>query len=180
MFTTVIPTKYKNIQFRSRLEARWAAFFDLLEWNWDYEPVDLNGYIPDFILPDFCKSLIIEVKPSLQIEDLYQYTSKIENSGWEHSSLIVGSKLFEDADWGNLLLGILFHNRNWSSSRLMYCRSSSHWRNSIASLDDNGFGVCVHADNSCAVADWSGFGRELWNEAGNMVQYKSPVLQKQK
>jgi len=48
-----IPTKYKGIEFRSRLEARWAVFFDTLEIRWEYEPecFDLgNGiyYTPDF------------------------------------------------------------------------------------------------------------------------------------
>jgi hypothetical protein len=35
-------TIYKNIQFRSRLEAIRAAYFDLVEWTWEYEPVDLE------------------------------------------------------------------------------------------------------------------------------------------
>ncbi len=39
---------YAGVQFRSRLEARWAAMFDLLGWPWEYEPVDLDGYIPDY------------------------------------------------------------------------------------------------------------------------------------
>lgn len=43
-----IPTRYRNTEFRSRLEARWAAFFDLAGWKWKYEPIDLNGWIPDF------------------------------------------------------------------------------------------------------------------------------------
>lgn len=43
-----IPTMYAGVQFRSRLEARWAAFFDLAGWRWEYEPFDLEGYIPDF------------------------------------------------------------------------------------------------------------------------------------
>jgi hypothetical protein len=38
-----IPTVYKGVQMRSRLEARWAAFFDELGWPWEYEPVDLAG-----------------------------------------------------------------------------------------------------------------------------------------
>jgi len=45
-----IPTKYKDIQFRSRLEAKWAAFFDLMNWNWEYEPFDLDGWFPDFLI----------------------------------------------------------------------------------------------------------------------------------
>jgi hypothetical protein len=42
------PTKYVGVQFRSRLEARWAAFFDLANWQWSYEPIDLEGWTPDF------------------------------------------------------------------------------------------------------------------------------------
>lgn len=45
-----IPTSYRGIQMRSRLEARWAAMFDLLGWEWEYEPFDLPGWIPDFAI----------------------------------------------------------------------------------------------------------------------------------
>ena len=45
-----IPTKYEGVQFRSRLEARWAAFFDLNEWEWQYEPTDFDGWTPDFLV----------------------------------------------------------------------------------------------------------------------------------
>lgn len=45
------PTVYAGVEFRSRLEARWAAFFDQLGVRWTYEPFDGNGYIPDFLLP---------------------------------------------------------------------------------------------------------------------------------
>ena len=59
-----IPTMYAGVQFRSRLEARWAAFFDLLDWKWEYEPIDLNGYIPDFLVtPPMDEPLLVEVKP---------------------------------------------------------------------------------------------------------------------
>ena len=47
---TGIETMYRGVRFRSRAEARWAAFFDLLNWRWSYEIVDLHGYIPDFVL----------------------------------------------------------------------------------------------------------------------------------
>jgi hypothetical protein len=45
------PTLYQGIKFRSRLEARWAAFFDQIRTPWTYEPFDGNSYIPDFLLP---------------------------------------------------------------------------------------------------------------------------------
>jgi len=38
---TAIQTTYRGIRFRSRTEARWAAFFDELGWPWEYEPHDL-------------------------------------------------------------------------------------------------------------------------------------------
>lgn len=47
-----IETKYKGYRFRSRLEARWAVFFDAMGWRWEYEPegFDMDGvyYLPDF------------------------------------------------------------------------------------------------------------------------------------
>lgn len=58
-----IPTKYGFINFRSRLEARWAAFFDILGWSWTYEPFDLPGWIPDFVIVGAHGSVLVEVKP---------------------------------------------------------------------------------------------------------------------
>lgn len=53
-----IETEYNGYRFRSRLEARWALFFDLLGIEYEYEPEGLelsNGkrYLPDFYLPYF-------------------------------------------------------------------------------------------------------------------------------
>jgi len=49
-----IPTTYKGVNFRSRLEARWAAFFDRARWTWAYEPLEFAGWIPDFaVLKDY-------------------------------------------------------------------------------------------------------------------------------
>lgn len=51
-----IETVYNGYTFRSRLEARWAVFFDALGVKYEYEPegYDLEGvgwYLPDFYLP---------------------------------------------------------------------------------------------------------------------------------
>ena len=61
-----ITTRYKGYAFRSRLEARWAVFFDYLKIRWEYEPEGFelgNGlrYLPDFWLPDW--QMWVEVKP---------------------------------------------------------------------------------------------------------------------
>ena len=50
-----IETRYKGYRFRSRLEARWAVFFDSIGVEWEYEKqgYNVNGtkYLPDFWLP---------------------------------------------------------------------------------------------------------------------------------
>ena len=54
--TGAIETRYAGILFRSRIEARWALFFDTLGVPYEYEKegFDLDGlrYLPDFWLPD--------------------------------------------------------------------------------------------------------------------------------
>jgi hypothetical protein len=65
-----IPTTYNGIRFRSRLEARWAAYFDFRgDIKWDYEPLEMPGWIPDFSmhLPIFDKPFLAEVKPIFNI-----------------------------------------------------------------------------------------------------------------
>lgn len=63
-----IETQYKGYRFRSRLEARWAVFFDALgiEWEYEKEGYDLGKagwYLPDFWLPSFEGGMWVEVKP---------------------------------------------------------------------------------------------------------------------
>lgn len=65
MTLKAIETIYKGYKFRSRLEARWAVFFDALEVKWEYEPegyeLGSDGrYLPDFWLPD--DRIWVEVK----------------------------------------------------------------------------------------------------------------------
>lgn len=48
-------TRYKKCRFRSRLEARWAVYFDALGIQWEYEKegydLPCGAYLPDFWLP---------------------------------------------------------------------------------------------------------------------------------
>jgi hypothetical protein len=60
-----IETVYNGYRFRSRLEARWAVFFDALKIKYEYEKegYDLGGlgyYLPDFWLPEY--NCFIEIK----------------------------------------------------------------------------------------------------------------------
>jgi hypothetical protein len=98
-----IPTYYKGILFRSRLEAKWARFLDLLKLPWLYEPKDLAGYIPDFIISG---RLLAEVKGCSRVEELHEHVAKIEKSGWhgpwvllgEHYTLQHGQRIDVPAD----------------------------------------------------------------------------------
>ena len=61
-----IETVYKGYRFRSRLEARWAVFFDALGVKWEYEKEgfdlgEAGWYLPDFWLPGL--NLWFEIKP---------------------------------------------------------------------------------------------------------------------
>lgn len=50
-----IETYYRGCHFRSRIEARWAVFYDYLGLDWRHEPegYNLNGilYLPDYYIP---------------------------------------------------------------------------------------------------------------------------------
>lgn len=69
------PTKYNGRQYRSRLEARFAAFFDLCEFSYEYEPMDLPGWSPDFILYKKIgkHDALVEIKPSQDFFDITKY-----------------------------------------------------------------------------------------------------------
>ncbi|MFZ9850564.1 MAG: hypothetical protein ACO3EF_08330, partial [Vulcanococcus sp.] len=62
-----IQTRYKGFHFRSRLEARWAVFFDAMGLQWEYEPegFDIEGvkYLPDFRVQSEDLTYWYEVKP---------------------------------------------------------------------------------------------------------------------
>lgn len=55
MTIKAIETRYAGCRFRSRLEARWAVFFDAMGMEWQYEPegfeLPSGWYLPDFYLP---------------------------------------------------------------------------------------------------------------------------------
>lgn len=87
-----IETTYHGVLFRSRLEARWAAFFDGLGWPWEYEPFDAEGYIPDFALMGE-RPVAVEVKPAATIKELDLHLFKTNHRvrhGWDHDTLALG------------------------------------------------------------------------------------------
>lgn len=110
-----IETVYNGYRFRSRLEARWAVFFDVLGVKYEYEPEGFElpsgaHYLPDFRvkcygtrgnITDHPFDLYIEVKGKMTQEDADKIREfagalvPIVRDGWtyyeiEHPVLIVG------------------------------------------------------------------------------------------
>ena len=91
-----IETAYSGYKFRSRLEARWAVFYDVLHIPYQYEregyDLDDMWYLPDFWLPE--QDCWVEIKAQAPTEDekekaqrLAWYTGKsvyiFEGDIWE-------------------------------------------------------------------------------------------------
>jgi hypothetical protein len=99
-----IPTFYDGIEYRSRLEAKWAAFFDQLGWEFTYEPFDGDYYIPDFVIhgrtdshrnvPWVSSSLVVEIKNAVDLADYWRAVPKVADG------------LGDDSRYGVVLFGV--------------------------------------------------------------------------
>jgi hypothetical protein len=167
------PTKYNGVQYRSRLEARWAAFFNLAGWKHEYEPIDLPGWSPDFRVEwacghsecektegkrDGCHVLLAEVKPYYSISEFnshpcldYPYGYR-QNGHFDSVDILVseGNATYEIPANASAALGIN--------------PSVSHWE-----MGHGSGGGDDRVENW--VPDWS----ELWKEAGNITQWRPQV-----
>jgi len=107
-----IETFYKGYRFRSRLEARWAVFFDAIGAKWEYEPegfelADGTKYLPDFLLhgvrgrgANINGDIYVEVKGVLTKQDLHKVEMFADDCGCpdaEHPIIIFGQ--IPDAEW---------------------------------------------------------------------------------
>ena len=185
-----IPTLWRGVQFRSRLEARWAAFFTRIGWPWEYEPVDLKGYIPDFILK-LQNPVLVEVKPFMTVDDpvVEEAYEKILNSGWvklnsdgsyqapwdgSRDTLIVGATLFESACCdGGISVGLLEASDPPHHATIGVCDGCGKV-SFCSDVMDYSCRVCGYHDGSQV-----GSGRKsnhvvmtAWAWAGNQVQWK--------
>ncbi|MBQ7220252.1 MAG: hypothetical protein IJS28_04650 [Synergistaceae bacterium] len=107
-----LPAIYGNITFRSRLEARWAIFFDRCGIKWEYRPVTFKlkvfkrqpekDYTPDFLLHD----LVGRVEGDLFVEVLGKLTpynhycikafTKPDREGYPERKLLVLNDIFSE------------------------------------------------------------------------------------
>ena len=185
-----IPTKFKGRQYRSRLEARWAAFMSLCGWEHEYEPLDLNGWIPDFaIWGQEGNTMWVEVKPeesfprgtAVKMED----GLPIERRKRGDELLILGTKPspvpYAPVNRGQPRLGWLGRFAPSSDQEDWICEDClfGRWE------DDAPFGFCdpslpyhdritgERSGGRMPGAEGDDLAR-LWAEASNLVQWRSP------
>ena len=105
-----IETEYKGFRFRSRLEARWAVFFDACGFKWEYEPegyeIDGVQYLPDFRLydverrsydeEDAARPFFVEVKGEYDDESEYKIVMLSEH----YPVYVVRQIPYADSIWG--------------------------------------------------------------------------------
>jgi hypothetical protein len=87
-----IETIYNGYRFRSRLEARWAVFFDTLGIKYEYEKegFDLGKagwYLPDFWLPEY--DSWIEIKGDKPTEEEQLKIASLTYSNKKHLGIIL-------------------------------------------------------------------------------------------
>ena len=190
------PTIYQGCRFRSRLEAKWAAFFDAVGWPWEYEPLDFDGYIPDFLLKIAVPTLV-EVKPACGWEELrrWEHDPKIQGAiEWGEEFLIVGVGLMPDEagcfreglGWlkqadayfeeANLIRCLNCKQIGFYHTQCTYfCRVCGYGGDRGRMRDGvvvNGFKGGGDGHLGCT----NGRGQQLWRKACNAVQWNPPVV----
>lgn len=186
MTISAIPTTYRAVRYRSRLEARWAAFFDEIGWRHEYEPLDLAGWIPDFALQFPAGELLVEVKPVFSWPDIQPAVlQKIAGSGWDREVLIVGVAPFSSSVFDcSLSCGWLGETASrhrpwndgsrhvWGEARLFRCDSchqpSLHHCDQSYHCRVNG---CYDGDHHLGGDDSEAF-RVAWAQAGNATRWQ--------
>lgn len=184
-----IPTIYNGRQYRSRLEARWAAMFDLLGWPFEYEPCDMDGWIPDFLLLG-SEKVWVEIKPAvigrdLAMFDTEKYYKALAAAGIKNDLLLLGITPVEDVSdacqHGIAFLGYLKEYGDFPDGEtfvdgyawLKYSREGNwDFAHDIMSFRGRMFEEKSWKCNHYQAPAW----RELWNRAGNIVQWKGGLI----
>ena len=168
-----IRTTYAGCNFRSRLEAKWARFFDLVGWKWEYEPCDFNGWIPDFVLIGATQITYAEVKPIPPIVELpTEVIKQIDNSGCDEEVIILGigvserdrfgwmrEKYDDGWGWGRAAFGF------WRIGNFGFCSEQGRYSDRISgTYDGGGWGRGDFSD----VGGWL---MKMLKQSGNEVQW---------
>ncbi len=89
-----IETEYDGHRFRSRLEARWAVFFNAIGLKYEYEIEGFQmgelRYLPDFYIPSLDRWFEIKGKPlnEFEIKKCEEFCRRLDNENIKFSVLI--------------------------------------------------------------------------------------------
>jgi hypothetical protein len=169
------PTWFGGVRFRSRLEAKWAAFFEMQGWRWEYEPLDLDGYVPDFVIHpgEHTPALAVEVKPlrwdgsghdERQLELAH---AKLAGIDWECEVLILGASVLP----GRLGLIRDDEQRTWSNAVPFRCIDCGHA--SFMAEDGNWrcrANYCYDGKRFIDIAGWDAV--DDFRRASSLVQWR--------
>ena len=177
-----IPTVYAGIQFRSRLEARWAAFFDAMGWRWSYEPIDRDGWIPDFNATINGIARLVEVKPAPSIEALEDYAvNGRQLSEAPDGTLVLGAHPIEAAIGVTMHVSRSLGRRALEADRMLLraieeahsAREAARKKTPSIERMAKGCGLTVHREVACAPLEVDPVALSTaWPIACNATQYK--------
>jgi hypothetical protein len=160
-----IPTTYRETNFRSRLEARWAAFFDLVGWHWIYEPFDANGWIPDFLIAGDAPFLV-EVGPCATDAD-YRAKAAKPSAYADKPTLVVGVSplVLVDPELRMTVAGLIVNEFPATIGPAFWetCRVGE-----LGIYGDKVTRPCNHGWRAQSISNLE----QLWAQAGNVVQWQ--------
>jgi hypothetical protein len=180
---SAIATAYRGFNFRSRLEAKWAVFFDKCGWRWSYEPYDLNGWIPDFAVGE--RPTLVEIRPYFHEHEWSDQASKIAKSGHANNVILLGADptwfcgVGEDVQIGWLLERVECPNcEEWQiwdlhfgvtegNQKLGLCPMEGAWSNEIFKPPTNS----THPNKWSRVSPAGEVLYENWSFASNVAQW---------
>lgn len=163
-----IQTEYKGYLFRSRLEARWAVFFDAVEIKYEYEPEgfklsDGTMYLPDFYLSE--SKSFFEVKGVMTGVDMHKIKAFVAEAGipvtigysdftfqacdnWTYEGDAVGSYTIADKEW-SVLAECRECGKKWfmGTNGFWDCQCCNHYDG------DCGFKSLCNGDWCCRYSD---------------------------
>ncbi|MDB5069419.1 MAG: hypothetical protein JWM87_530 [Candidatus Eremiobacteraeota bacterium] len=164
--------------------------FDRLGWEHHYEPYDLSGWIPDFVITGNGPDLLVEVKPTF---DFYKRIGeKIYNSGAVHEALFLFAGLRKPEGFRQgATPGYLAEDFRWLQDH-PETQDAPDWcwgpavfvvdRREGARYDiihgEQNFDCRVHGGHMYGDPPWDIAPMDeiaaLWADAGNTVQYRKP------
>lgn len=157
-----IETSYRGYRFRSRLEARWAVFFDALSIPWVYESEGFDLGSGERYLPDFLLTMSIPV----------EYAPPIRQSVWveikpepiqEHSQEWSRARALADSSHPVLILSGIPGNHHG----LLFCNDQSDSSGGSSEWDVE---VCGASRHLAVASDWQNH-RDLFDSDWNLLRW---------